>query len=220
MIRGIIMIGAIDSTLSPHQIIVRERIRESAKNAYTNYPNTTVPTDEFVKTPQYTEFNRNMARFFAEGKQNPTVAKMIFVDEINKMAEASGYKSSLEEVENLRSDINRTRKTLPPSENAQMNVKTLPLILDKLALKGEERRHEQAVHTQMGDRLAYETKLFRHNFETENYLLYPKTYKLRDLLIKSGRFPMDSVKPKMSAEEKKKMFSDFAKRSRKFAKMA
>lgn len=213
------MIGAVDSILSQHQIVVRERLKDSARKAYASYPNTTVPEDAYSKTPEYVNFNRNMVRYYSEGANNPTVAKMILVDEINKSAEKTGYKSSLDEVERLHADIDRTRKTLPPFENMSVRVSSLPLMQDALALRCEKQRHEQAVFTKMEDRLAYETKLFRQNFDRANYLLYPKTHRIREMLITCGRFPMDSVKPKMTPQEKQKMFGEFATMTKKFSRV-
>ena len=169
-------------------------VRTSIINAYQTYGSSDKET-----------FNKNMSEFYTEGKQNPSVAHMILVDQLRK----EGLNQSQANKQHL--------KTF--KENSKMDTEWLKPFADKTPVIERQVNREVALfemnlgilkvlkanETQMTNLLSEEVKPLKKSFDEAYKTLYPRTYKIRKEIIENTDFSMDKVTPKRSYYEKIKL---------------
>ena len=169
-------------------------VRTSIINAYKTYGSSDKQT-----------FNKSMSEFYIAGKQNPSVAHMILVDQLRK----EGLNQSQANKQHL--------KTF--KENSKMDTEWLKPFADKTPIIERQVNREVALfdmnlgilkvlkanETQMTDLLSEEVKPLKESFDETYKILYPRTYKIRKEIIENTDFSMDKVTPKRSYYEKIKL---------------
>ena len=169
-------------------------VRTSIINAYQTYGSS-----------DNKSFNKNMSEFYTKGKQNPSVAHMILVDQLRKegLNQAQANKQHLETFKN----------------NSQVDIEYLIPIADKTPIIERQLNRDaaelemclgiskvlKANETQMSDLLSEEVKPLKESFDETYKTLYPRTYKIRKEIIENTDFSMDKVVSKRSYYEKIKL---------------
>ena len=171
-----------------------DAVRTSIINAYQAYGSS-----------DKNSFNKSMSKFYTAGKQNPSVAHMILVDQLRK----EGLNQS-----HTNKQLAKTFK-----DNSKIDTELLiPFVDKKPVIKRQLNRDAaelemclgilkvlKANETQMTDLLSKEVKPLKENFDETYKSLYPKTYKIRKKIIENTNFSMDRVVSKRSFYEKIKL---------------
>ena len=171
-----------------------DAVRTSIINAYQTYGSS-----------DKNSFNKSMSKFYTAGKQNPSVAHMILVDQLRKESLNQSHKNK---------QLAKTFK-----DNSKIDTELLiPFVDKKPVIKRQLNRDAaelemclgilkvfKANETQMTDLLSKEVKPLKENFDETYKSLYPKTYKIRKKIIENTNFSMDRVVSKRSFYEKIKL---------------
>ncbi len=166
-------------------------VRNSVINAYQSY-----------KSTDKEKFNRSMQTYYTVGQQNPSVAHMIMVDQINK----EGLKQSATNQQNYEIFKN----------NAKVNTELLVPMIDKTPVIERQVKRDIAIldtlmgvkkfisasETHMTDEISDEVKLSKDTFDRTYRTMYPKTYHIRKRLIEDFGFSMDKINSKRPYNEK------------------
>ncbi len=147
-------------------------------------------------------FNKNMSEFYTTGKQNPSVAHMILVDQLRKEGLNQSH-TNKQLVKTFKDNSKTDTELLIPfvdktpiiERQLNRNVAGLEICLGvSKVLKANE--------TQMTDLLSNEVKPLKESFDETYKSLYPRTYRIRKKIIENTNFSMDRVVPKRSYYEK------------------
>ena len=169
-------------------------VRTSIINAYQTYGNSDKET-----------FNKNMSKFYTAGKQNPSVAHMILIDQLRKegLNQAQTNKQHLKTFkDNSKVDI---EYLIPIADKTPIIERQLNRDAAELEMCLGIQKVLKANETQMTDLLSEEVKPLKENFDETYKTLYPRTYKIRKEIIENTDFSMDKVTPKHSYYEKIKL---------------
>ncbi len=146
-----------------------------------------------------------MQTYYTAGKQNPSVAHIILVDQINK--------------ERLKQSEANYRNYELFKNNAKFDTELLIPIIDKTSVIERQVKRDFAIfdtlmggmkiinasETYMTDEISDEVKLSKDAFDKIYKTLYPKTYHIRKRLIEDYGFSMDRIAPKRQYQEKLKL---------------
>lgn len=174
--------------------MIYDVIRTSIINAYRTYGSSDTKT-----------FNKCMSEFYTNGKQNPSVAHMILVDQLRKegVKQSQVNKQHLKTIkENSKVD---TELLVPFSDETKIIERQLSRDTARFEMNLEILKFLQAKKTQMTDLLADDVKKLKENFDAEYKLAYLKSYRVRKQIIEGTNFSMDKVVPKRSYYTKIKL---------------
>ena len=166
-------------------------VRTSVINAYKTYGSN-----------DKSSFNKNMSEFYTVGKQNPSVAHMILVDQLRKEGiNQSKVNKQLVKTfkDNLKID---TELLIPFVDKTPIIERQLNRDAAKLEMCLGVLKVLKANETQMTDLLSKEVKPLKNSFDESYKSMYPNTYHVRKRLIEDYGFSIDKITPKRSYLEK------------------
>ena len=169
-------------------------VRTSIINAYQTYGSSDKNT-----------FSKNMSEFYTAGKQNPSVAHMILVDQLRK----EGLKQSQRNKQHIKTFKENSKMDtewlVPFTDKTKIIERQLNRETSQLEMSLEILKFIQARKTQMTDLLSEEVKPLKDNFDEKYKSLYPKSYKIRKQIIENSNLSMDKVARRRTYYEKIKL---------------
>jgi len=166
-------------------------VRTNVKNAYKTYGSS-----------DKNSFNKNMSEFYTVGKQNPSVAHMILVDQLRK----EGLKQSQANEQHLKTFKDNFKVDIeyfiPFADKTPIIERQSKRDAAKLEMCLGTQKVLKANETQMSDLLSEEVKPIKEGFDTVYKAMYPRTYHIRKRLIEKFGFSMYKTAPKRPYNEK------------------